>query len=382
MNASSVPLVSLRAFVDNAASDSSEAQAARAEVAEQINDACINCGFFYVTDHGIPEEVISAAFARSRQFFETLPYEEKLQLDATRNALYRGYISEQSGAHTCAARRQEPGHKDSKESYTIGAEDMDYTEEIADGANSTQSSDAKLSSFGKHRYTSPMHGPNQWPDESRKDDDGQQTLLGWKQDLDAYWSHMLALCKVIGRCLALSLKLEEDFFEKHLQHPCAQMVLLRYAPQEKIGCNAHTDCGFLTILAQEDPEQASTNREGNHQEVAHESGSPHQASLEVKHADPSIGWVGAPPIKGALIVNLGDMAQRWSNDEYSSTWHRVINRTGAHRYSIPFFCNCDFETPVECICKDGAKYERITAGEYILKRLGLMRLLDAAATAA
>lgn len=139
-----------------------------------------------------------------------------------------------------------------------------------------------------------------------------------------------------------------------------------------------TDCGFLTILAQTLP------------------------GLEVQ--DPQTNqWKSVRPLEGAFVVNLGDMAARWTNDAYRSTKHRVYNTNPKTRYSIPFFCNCNFDAPVECIVTghdekntgeqntnggddesssanrsepNVAKYEPTTAGVYILDRLGLMRLVE------
>ncbi len=93
------------------------------------------------------------------------------------------------------------------------------------------------------------------------------------------------------------------------------------------------------------------------------------------------------------------MAARWTNDAYKSTKHRVYNQNAETRYSIPFFCNCNFEAPVECILTDNGslsllcddndddidnagkeddcdeenngdipKYEPTTAGAYIMEQ--------------
>ena len=108
------------------------------------------------------------------------------------------------------------------------------------------------------------------------------------------------------------------------------MVLLRYPPppagSRQTGCGAHTDCGFLTLLQQD------------------------LDGLEIK--DKQGNWVEAPRLErqgvdGVILVNLGDMAARWSNGLYKSTWHRVNNKTGRLRHSIPFFCNTNFDALVD-----------------------------------
>jgi isopenicillin N synthase-like dioxygenase len=102
-----------------------------------------------------------------------------------------------------------------------------------------------------------MHGPNVWPDPTE--------LPGWEQQVQTYFTAMLDLSRVIARGLALSLSLPESFFTDKMRDPVAQLLLLRYPPAPKphgvgaaaggkeqhyVGCGAHTDCGFLTILAQ------------------------------------------------------------------------------------------------------------------------------------
>lgn len=106
------------------------------------------------------------------------------------------------------------------------------------------------------------------------------------------------------------------------------MVLFRYPPTgasaSQRGCGAHTDCGFLTIVAQDEP------------------------GIEVQLADGT--WFPAPSLPGSFLVNLGDLAQRWTGDAYRSTVHRVVNRSATSaRHSIVFFCNADFDTQVETI---------------------------------
>jgi isopenicillin N synthase-like dioxygenase len=71
------------------------------------------------------------------------------------------------------------------------------------------------------------------------------------------------------------------------------------------------------------------------------------------------------PTKGAFVINLGNLMQKWTNEKYKSNIHRVINKSGKERYSIPIFLSGNPDYVVECIptCRapgDPAKFEPIT----------------------
>lgn len=340
-------------------------------VAQKIRSACQQHGFFYVQNHGISSTLIKEMMKSTKNLFD-LSSDLKEAISSKNSDLFRGYISTSDGLHTCNSKKKQEVGLDQKESFTVGAEHNPVVPNEEGGKEEMKTTSSVSRST---TTTSPMHGPNQWPNKN--------DLPTFQSTVMQYWNEQLTLCRVIARGLALSLDLPPTFFEPHLTDPVAQMVLLKYPPpptsmdkdvcqMKHPGCGEHTDCGFLTILTQDLP------------------------GLEVE--DPlTKEWKSVEPIGDTFIVNLGDMAARWTNDVYKSTKHRVYNNNDYDRYSIPFFCNCNFDAPVKCImrsngsCNDAEdsndhgwstsldkveKYEPTTAGAYILERLGLMRLVE------
>ncbi|MEQ9349425.1 MAG: 2OG-Fe(II) oxygenase family protein, partial [Alphaproteobacteria bacterium] len=158
----------------------------------------------------------------------------------------------------------------------------------------------------------------------------------------------------ILRATAVSLGLAEDFFAKRYAKPIARTGLLYYPDQDptrgddQFGVAPHTDYGCLTVLSQDSSGGLQVMNKAGH-------------------------WVEAQPIPGTFVIYVGDLLERWSNDRFTSTPHRVINRSGHARYSISHFYDPTYETVVDP--RDAglpagmdSKYEPVLAGDYVLGR--------------
>lgn len=189
-------------------------------------------------------------------------------------------------------------------------------------------------------------GPNQWPDEER--------VPGFRAALDAYSAAMETLARRLMGLFERALGVAPGGFDDFMRHPTCTTRLLHYPPQPataapgQIGCGAHTDWGALTLLAQDDA-----------------------GGLQVQRADGA--WIDVPPRAGAFVVNVGDMTERWTNDRWRSTMHRVINRvSGRDRWSIAYFFDLDAEAVIAPLlqCTSAAnppRYAPITAGEHLVE---------------
>ena len=155
--------------------------------------------------------------------------------------------------------------------------------------------------------------------------------------------------------VARALDLPESALDRHFERPTTFLRLLHYPPQppdmpdNQFGAAPHTDYGIITLLAQD----AS-------------------GGLEVRRRDGE--WIAAPPLPGSFVLNVADMLARWTNDRCVSTPHRVVNRSGVDRYSLPFFFHTDMETVIECLpsCTgpgNPPRYKPLRYGDYLLDRL-------------
>jgi isopenicillin N synthase-like dioxygenase len=231
---SDLPIIDLGPFLTSSTTSSSTTKNdneiiitnEQRETAKKIRRACIDHGFFYIKNHNIDIELISSMIQQTKDFFN-LSSEQKKLLSSKNNPLYRGYISTSDGLHTCNNEiKDEIGILDQKESFTIGAENDDDDDDDDDEKT------GKTTSTIASTTRSPMHGPNQWPN--------QIDLPKFQSTMNEYWNEQKQLCCIIAKGIALSLNLSPNFFDTHLTDPVAQMVLLKYPPPPK--CMKKTLC--------------------------------------------------------------------------------------------------------------------------------------------
>jgi isopenicillin N synthase-like dioxygenase len=292
----------------------------RAAVASQIRHACERVGFLYVRNHGVEQRLLTEVYGAVEAFF-ALSAEQKRIVDITKSDRHRGYCA----PGVLHADINNPDAVDLQEAFEVSAElppdDPDYL------------------------AGNPMYGPNVWPEHP----------IAFRGCVSRYVEAMIGLGNLLFRGFALALGLDECWFDDKITKPMAQLRLIHYPPQapgpvdpKRIGIGAHTDYECFTILSQSGPGLQVQNAAGH--------------------------WVEAPPIDGALLINIGDCMERWTNDQFRSTLHRVMNRSGRERYSLVFFHGANYHAIIECLpsCvgeRRPARYPPVRAGEWTIRNI-------------
>ncbi len=265
----------------------SDFETRKSEIARELENACTQFGFFYVSNHGISETLISNLKELSEQFFN-LPEIEKEEIAMKYGGhAWRGFFPV-NGELTS-------GKPDRKEGIYFGQElDKEHL---------------------KVKKKVPLHGTNLFP---KKPSELKETVL-------TFLTEVSALAQTILKGLALALDLNENYFYNRYTHdPLVLFRIFHYPPQEnnyeQWGVGEHTDYGLLTLLLQDQI-----------------------GGLQVKTP---LGWVDAPPIEGTFVCNIGDMLDRVTAGYFKSNPHRVLNTSGQSRYSFPVFFDPGFDTEV------------------------------------
>ena len=280
-------------------------------VGAELARAASEVGFLYVRNHGVNAATIESA---RRAGFELFRLPAAAKHEARTNRFHHGWLGPDS------TKMHDDALPDLKESFNWGLEHEAGAEE-----------------------PNPLAGPNVWPAAAPELRPGVQP-----------WFDAASACaEDLLRGFALGAGLDPEHFIRNRDRPLSRGSLQYYPPHprdaggDRFGVAPHTDFGMLTVLAQDDV-----------------------GGLEIQRLTGE--WVAVPPLPGTLVVNVGDLLERWSNRRYHSTVHRVINRSGRERLSLVLAYDPNFETPVDprAFCSGGETPhdEPILCGDYLLWR--------------
>ncbi|RCS26808.1 isopenicillin N synthase family oxygenase [Polaribacter sp. WD7] len=290
----------------------------------EIGHAYENIGFVALKGHFLNDALVKELYAEVKNFFD-LPLATKKKYEIPEIGGQRGYVS--FGKESAKGKKE----GDLKEFWHFGqyvAKDSKYAEEYPD--NVIVEELPKFNEIGKKTY----------------------------QMLEK-------TAKYVLRSLALHLGLEETYFDDYIKNGNSILRPIHYPPikTEPQGAEraaAHGDINLITLLM---------GAQGKGLQVQNHKGD----------------WIDAMAAPDELMINVGDMLSRHSNNKLKSTIHRVVNPPkemwDTSRYSIPFFMHpiSDMKLDVlpNCInAKNPKQFEDITAGEFLnerLKELGLKK---------
>jgi len=282
---------------------------------KKLGEAFETTGFVAVTGHGISDTEIDKLYEQVKTFF-SLSTEEKRKIEIPGLAGQRGYTSF--------------GKEHAKQS------DAPDLKEFFQFGQTVSDNDPLSARYPKNVDVPTVEGFN-------------QTLL------DAYRAFELAGTALL-QAIALYLGLDRHYFDAKINKGNSILRAIHYPPitvepKNAIRAEQHEDINLITLLV-------GASAEG----------------LELLNKQDK--WVPIMAGPGEIVVNVGDMLQRLTNNKLRSTTHRVVNppkeKWHTPRYSIPFFLHPKSEMDLSCLkscVKDKLHFEPITAGEYLDERL-------------
>jgi isopenicillin N synthase-like dioxygenase len=284
---------------------------------QELGRAYEEIGFVAVKGHLLSDETSSKLYQQVQQFF-SLPVEKKVSFENPEIAGQRGYI----GFGKEHAKGRSEG--DLKEFWHFGQE--------------VEGDDPIRNEYPENIFVPEMPDFNEYG------------IKAYKQ-LEETGKHML-------RAIALYLGLNEYYFDAKIKNGNSILRPIHYPPitnepKSAVRAAEHEDINLITLLM-------GASAEG----------------LEVLNKQGE--WVAITALPEQLVVNVGDMLQRLTNNKLKSTTHRVVNppreKWGTSRFSIPFFLHPRSEMRLDCLesCVTSSyqlHYEPISAGEYLNERL-------------
>ena len=302
MAAHPVPTIDIEPFVRGG-------EAGRDSVAQAVDQACTETGFFAITGHGVSGELIAQLRGAAVDFF-ALPEPDKRAVERPEDRISRGWNAIGDRALAYSLGNETP--PDLQESFAIGPVDVP---------------DAPYFTCGRARA---FFAPNLWP----------PTAPGLREIMERYYRVMEGLSHTVMEAFARALGKPDDFFDDKIDRHSSSLRLIRYpghvasAAEGQRRAGEHHDYGALTIL--------------------HGDNLPGGLQVKLRRG----GWIDVIRPEGGLICNIGDAMMRWTNDRWVSTLHRVgLPETGdvsPDRISIVYFHNPNYDAEIRCITADDA----------------------------
>jgi isopenicillin N synthase-like dioxygenase len=301
--------------------------AAGRTIAHAIDAACTDIGFFTVTGHGVPAELIAETRAQAAAFF-ALPVEEKMKVQRPPQKISRGYnwLGDRSLAYSLGV----SAPPDIQEAFAFGPEV------------------ASDRAWRDGEVAAAMLAKNIWPDRP----------AGFRATMIAYYAAMSDVGRTMLRLMAAALDVPEAVFAGKFEREASVARLIRYpalaAPPQpgQLRAGVHTDYGTMTFVRGDD--------------------TPGGLQVKARHG----GWIDVHPSPASFVCNIGDALMRWTNDRWVSTLHRVAvppDDSGApDRISLVFFQLPDHDAEIRCIesCRGaGEKYPPVTFAEHYLGKV-------------
>ena len=274
-----------------------------------LDSACRECGLFQIIGHGIPAALLAAFMGEMRRFF-ALPMDQKRRISRTADNIW-GFYDRELTKNT----------RDWKQILDIGP---------------------------TSREGPTMGSVPQWP----------EALTGFQNIVEKFNAECERVAQLITAGISVNLGMPADHLTSAFGDAHTSFLRLNYYPvcddpapenaatipdKGQLGVNRHTDAGAVTVLLQDD-----------------------QAGLQVLRGE---RWYTIHPGPDALVINIGDVVQVWSNDRYTAPLHRVLASSSRERFSAPYFFNPTYETnyaPLPSLTADGeaSRYRPINWGEF------------------
>lgn len=315
--AADVPIIDLAPFFAAGATDED-----RDRIAAEMAAACERIGFVLVAGHGVPQPVIDEFYGVSKRFFQ-LPLAQKLEVKSPADKLFQGYACPGDG----------PGyHTSERQSFNVFRYDT-IAEAVARGYPDD---------IGVAFYEA------LWPREP----------AGFRAAWRVYFEEMEALAGRILRVFERGLGLPDGWFADKVAHDPSTQAANYYSDDIDSGhepspfrFKAHVDGSIITILYQDDgPGSLQLHQRG-------------------------MGWRDVAAVPGTFVVNIGELMERWTNDRFVATPHRVlqpVEPTPQPRISAPFFLKAGFDAVIAPIPKllgpdEAPKYPPVTGRAWLTK---------------